>query len=101
MYSTRLINNRYVDGNRYITVGDPYKDFQANMFRQPKKGEKAPMPFRTKVKIILNKNFILFEISYIFYLCTYLYSSFLIFSIYFLLYFRFSHQMLKMVILLK
>lgn len=54
MYSTRLINNRYVDGNRYITVGDPYKDFQANMFRQPKKGEKPPMPFRTKVKIIFS-----------------------------------------------
>jgi hypothetical protein len=49
MYSTKLINNKFVDGNAYITVGDPYNDPQANPFRQPKKGEKAPNPFRTTV----------------------------------------------------
>lgn len=48
MYSTRLINKMYVDGNRYNSIGDDYKDAQANPFRQGKKGEKLT-PFRTKV----------------------------------------------------
>eukprot|EP01038_Epipyxis_sp_PR26KG_P008343 gene8343-11287_t len=47
MYSTKLVNKNFVDGNAYITVGDPYSDPKANPFRQPKKGEKAPNPFRT------------------------------------------------------
>lgn len=38
-----------VPGNAYITVGDPYNDPKANPFRQPKKGEKEPTPFRTKM----------------------------------------------------
>jgi len=46
MYSTRIINKNWVDGNRYITVGDPYKDPNHNPFRQGKKGEKLT-PFRT------------------------------------------------------
>ena len=50
MYSTRLVNKNWVDGNRYITVGDPYKDPMGNPFRQGKKGEKLT-PFRTKVYI--------------------------------------------------
>lgn len=48
MYSTKMLNTRMVDGNKYITIGDPYKDPAANQFRQPKKGEAAPKPFITK-----------------------------------------------------
>lgn len=40
MYSTKLVNKSIVEGNKYITVGDPYHDPLANMFRQDKKGEK-------------------------------------------------------------
>ncbi len=32
-----------VDGNKYITVGDLYKDPLPNTFRQDKKGENKPM----------------------------------------------------------
>lgn len=39
MYSTKLLNSRMVDGNKYITVGDPYRDPPRNLFRQGKKGE--------------------------------------------------------------
>lgn len=49
MYSTKLLNKSMVSGNAYITVGDPFTDQQPNPFRQPKKGEKVPTPFRTKV----------------------------------------------------
>jgi hypothetical protein len=41
MYSTKLINKNLVENNKYITIGDPYKDPKANMFRQDKKGEKC------------------------------------------------------------
>lgn len=41
-----------VPGNAYITVGDPYNDPKANPFRQGKKGEKEPTPFRTKVNSV-------------------------------------------------
>lgn len=47
MYSTKMLNTRMVDGNKYITVGDPYKDPMANQFRQGKKGE-VIKPFITK-----------------------------------------------------
>ena len=40
-----------VDGNAYITIGDPFQDHKANPFRQPKKGEKAPTPFQIKVEL--------------------------------------------------
>jgi hypothetical protein len=49
MYSTKRVNKNLVDGNAYITVGDPFVDQKANPFRQPKKGEKAPTPFQIKV----------------------------------------------------
>lgn len=49
MYSTKLVNKNVMDGNAYITVGDPFKDPMANPFRQPKKGEKPPIPFQSKV----------------------------------------------------
>ncbi len=49
MYSTKLVNKSMVPGNAYITVGDPYNDPKPNPFRQSKKGEKEPTPFRTKV----------------------------------------------------
>ncbi len=48
MYSTKLVNKNMMDGNAYITVGDPFKDAQPNPFRQPKKGEKLT-PFQSKV----------------------------------------------------
>lgn len=50
-YSTRLINKNMIDGNRYITVGDPYKDPVGNPFRAGKKGEKLKA-FMTKVRLI-------------------------------------------------
>ena len=40
MYSTKLVNKGVVEGNKYITIGDPYRDPLANTFRQDKKGEK-------------------------------------------------------------
>jgi HD superfamily phosphohydrolase len=40
MYSTRYFNKNKVDGNAYLAVGDAYHDPLANVFRQPKKGEK-------------------------------------------------------------
>lgn len=46
MYSTRLVHKNTVDGNAYITVGDPYHGPQSNPFRQPKKGEKS-LPVKT------------------------------------------------------
>lgn len=49
MYSTKLVHKGLVQDNAYITVGDPFKDQQANPFRQPKKGEKAPTPFQVKM----------------------------------------------------
>lgn len=49
MYSTKLVNKNIMDGNAYITVGDPFQDAKANPFRQPKKGEKLT-PFQSKVK---------------------------------------------------
>jgi hypothetical protein len=52
MYSTKLVNKNMVDGNAYITVGDPFADFKANPFRQGKKGEKIT-PFQTKVRGLL------------------------------------------------
>lgn len=53
MYSTKLLNKNMVSNNAYITIGDPYADPNANPFRAPKKGEKAPNPFRTKVISLL------------------------------------------------
>lgn len=37
-----------VEGNAYITIGDPYKDPLPNAFRQPKKEDKAVKPFQIK-----------------------------------------------------
>jgi len=39
MYSTRLMHKNAVDGNAYITVGDPFTNPIANPFREGKKGE--------------------------------------------------------------
>ena len=47
MYSSKMLNTRMVDGNKYITIGDPYKDPLPNQFRQGKKGE-VIKPFVTK-----------------------------------------------------
>jgi hypothetical protein len=52
MYSTKLLNKSMMEGNAYITVGDPFRDPVANPFRQGKKGEKEPTPFRTKVRFM-------------------------------------------------
>lgn len=52
MYSTKLVNKNKVEGDAYCTVGDPFKDAQANPFRQPKKGEKL-IPFQSKVRVKL------------------------------------------------
>lgn len=49
MYSTKRVNKNLVDNNAYITIGDPYKVIQANPFRQPKPGAKAPLPFQVKM----------------------------------------------------
>jgi len=44
MYSTKLVNKNMVDGNAYITVGDPFVTQNPNPFRAGKKGEKlAPL----------------------------------------------------------
>lgn len=48
MYSTKLVNKNMVEGNAYITVGDPYVAPNGNPFRAGKKGEKLN-PFRTKI----------------------------------------------------
>jgi hypothetical protein len=56
MYSTRLLNKNIVEGNKYITVGDPYKDPLANTFRQDKKGENKPMVVKVDNKIINDQN---------------------------------------------
>lgn len=54
MYSTKLHNKNVVDGQAYITIGDPYRDPKTNPFREGKKGDKAPLPFQVKVKFHLN-----------------------------------------------
>ncbi len=51
MYSTKILNKAMVDGNAYITVGDPYVDPKGNPFRQSKKSDKPP--FHCKVKLII------------------------------------------------
>ncbi len=51
MYATKYINKNTVDGNAYISIGDPYKDKPANVFRQPKKGDPVPKPFQITVCI--------------------------------------------------
>lgn len=53
MYSTKYLNKNIVQGNAYISIGDPYKDRLENMFRQPKKGETLK-PFHITVRITLN-----------------------------------------------
>lgn len=40
MYKKKVIHKQYVDGNAYITVGDPYVVRAGNSLRQPVKGEK-------------------------------------------------------------
>lgn len=40
MYKKKVIHNQYVDGNAYITIGDPYVVRAGNTLRQPVKGEK-------------------------------------------------------------
>lgn len=54
MYSTKLVNKNMMDGNAYITVGDPFQDAKANPFRQPKKGEKL-IPFQSKVRTYVDR----------------------------------------------
>lgn len=52
MYNTKLLNTRVVDNNAYITIGDPYKDPKANMFRQddPKAKMTSDKPFASKLR---------------------------------------------------
>lgn len=50
MYSTKLLHKNMVDGNAYITIGDPYVEAKPNPFRQSKKSDKTP--FRTKVIVL-------------------------------------------------
>lgn len=52
MYATKFVNKNIVDNNAYISIGDPYKDRQANVFRQPKKGDPIPKPFQITVRIL-------------------------------------------------
>lgn len=40
MAPSRYFNKNKVDGNAYLCIGDAYHDPIANVFRQPKKGEK-------------------------------------------------------------
>mmetsp|Transcript_18223 Transcript_18223/g.18286 ORF Transcript_18223/g.18286 Transcript_18223/m.18286 type:complete len:227 (+) Transcript_18223:94-774(+) len=48
MYTTKLVNKNIVEGGKYISIGDEYKDPKLNIFREAKKGEKPPVPFVTK-----------------------------------------------------
>ena len=50
MYSTKLLNKNMVDGNAYITIGDPFKESDPNPFRQSK-NDPSKAPFRTKVRV--------------------------------------------------
>lgn len=52
MYKTKLSNPKNVDQNAYITVGDPYHDPKANMFRQqdPKAKKTSDKPFQTTMR---------------------------------------------------
>lgn len=45
------MNTKHVDNNAYITIGDPYHDPKANMFRQddPKAKKTSDKPFGSKV----------------------------------------------------
>jgi hypothetical protein len=55
MYSKRVPHKSYVDGNAYITVGDPYQVKNGNPFRLPVKGEKLKafdIPVSTKHLVI-------------------------------------------------
>lgn len=54
MYSTRLVHKNSVDGNAYITIGDPFKERNENPFRESKKSDKTP--FRTKMKPVNEEN---------------------------------------------
>lgn len=56
MYKTKLTNTKHVDQNAYITVGDPYHDPKANMFRQddPKAKKTSDKPFGSKVSFVIN-----------------------------------------------
>jgi len=49
MYSTKLLNKNIVEGGKYITIGDEFKDPKPNIFRQSKKTDKPPIPFVVKV----------------------------------------------------
>ena len=49
MYTTKVINKNIVEGGKYISIGDEYKDPNPNIFRTAKKGEKALSPFMVKV----------------------------------------------------
>ena len=55
MYNTKLLNTKHVDQNAYITVGDPYHDPKANMFRQddPKAKKTSDKPFGSKVSRVM------------------------------------------------
>lgn len=48
MYKTKLLHKSIVDGGAYTSVGDPYKDPVASVFREKGKGEKAPTPFHNE-----------------------------------------------------
>ncbi len=54
MYSTKLLNKNMVDGNAYITIGDPFVEAKANPFRQSKKSDKAP--FQCKIIPVNEEN---------------------------------------------
>jgi hypothetical protein len=52
MYNTKMLSQRLVDNNAYITIGDPYHDPKPNMFRQedPKAKKTSDKPFASKLR---------------------------------------------------
>lgn len=52
MYKTKIVNPHQVENNAYITIGDPYKNPNQNMFRQedPKAKRTSDKPFASKMR---------------------------------------------------
>jgi len=78
MYSKRVVHKAYVDGNAYITVGDPFVVANGNPFRAPVKGEKLKN-FDIPVRMTLN-NFSYIFVLYLFGSSLSLYTILLLFS---------------------
>lgn len=66
MYNTKLLNTKHVDQNAYITIGDPYHDPKANMFRQddPKAKKTSDKPFGSKLRPMNAENGNFSKITY-------------------------------------